>query len=164
MSPTPKISVVTIVYNGAESILATMDSVINQSYPHIEYILIDGLSTDNTRQLIESKIAQIADITRRNTLAQNDTESKRTNFVDSVDFIKSSATAINDQGCIEEIIRLKLFLFSLKDKAKHPPRPRSRCARSQAYCRRRPHLGAGVSVINNLLPFAKINNHRDCMP
>ena len=55
----PKISVVTIVYNDVAHIKETMDSVINQSYPHIEYILIDGASTDGTREAIESALREI---------------------------------------------------------------------------------------------------------
>lgn len=55
-----KISIVTIVYNDVAHIKETMDSVINQSYPHIEYILIDGVSTDGTREYIESVLREIA--------------------------------------------------------------------------------------------------------
>ncbi|MGI0406296.1 glycosyltransferase [Helicobacter himalayensis] len=56
----PKISVVTIVYNDIAHIKETMDSVINQNYSHIEYILIDGASTDGTRECIESTLREIA--------------------------------------------------------------------------------------------------------
>ncbi|WP_233712972.1 MULTISPECIES: glycosyltransferase [unclassified Helicobacter] len=55
----PKISVITIVYNDVAHIRATMDSVMRQSYPHIEYILIDGASTDGTREAIESVLREI---------------------------------------------------------------------------------------------------------
>ena len=56
----PKISIVTIVYNDVAHIKATMDSVINQSYPYIEYILIDGASSDGTREAIEFALREIA--------------------------------------------------------------------------------------------------------
>ena len=52
MMSTPQISVITVVYNGAEHIGRTIESVIAQSYKQIEYIIIDGKSTDNTLEVI----------------------------------------------------------------------------------------------------------------
>ncbi len=49
----PKLSVITVVYNDVKGIEGTMLSVLNQSYPNIEYILIDGLSTDGTLDIIK---------------------------------------------------------------------------------------------------------------
>jgi len=50
--PTQVLSVITIVFNNVEDIERTMLSVLNQTYPHIEYIIIDGYSTDGTRDII----------------------------------------------------------------------------------------------------------------
>lgn len=47
------ISVITIVYNGENEIERTIKSVINQTYQNIEYILIDGGSTDSTMSVVE---------------------------------------------------------------------------------------------------------------
>lgn len=49
----PKLSVITIVYNNAAAIERTMLSVLNQTYNNIEYILIDGASTDGTKEIIQ---------------------------------------------------------------------------------------------------------------
>lgn len=49
----PVLSVITIVYNNVRDIERTMLSVLDQSYPHIEYVVIDGASTDGTREVIE---------------------------------------------------------------------------------------------------------------
>ena len=48
----PFISVITPVRNGAETIQRTIDSIRKQSYKSFEYIIVDGLSNDNTEQII----------------------------------------------------------------------------------------------------------------
>jgi glycosyltransferase involved in cell wall biosynthesis len=49
----PTLSVITIVYNNVRDIERTILSVLNQTYPNIEYIVIDGKSTDGTLHIIE---------------------------------------------------------------------------------------------------------------
>lgn len=50
----PVFSIITVVYNGEKLLPGTMDSVLRQTYPHIEYIVVDGASKDQTVQIIES--------------------------------------------------------------------------------------------------------------
>ena len=49
----PLVSVITVVFNGDKYIEETIQSIIKQSYPNIEYIVIDGCSTDNTLEIIK---------------------------------------------------------------------------------------------------------------
>lgn len=56
----PNISIVTVVRNGREFIAQTIDSVLAQDYPDIEYIVIDGNSTDGTQDVIRAKESRIS--------------------------------------------------------------------------------------------------------
>lgn len=49
----PFISIITAVYNGEKHLEQTIKSIINQTYENIEYIIIDGGSTDRTIDIIK---------------------------------------------------------------------------------------------------------------
>lgn len=53
MQTKPLISIITVVYNGEKYLEATIESIINQTYDNVEYIIIDGGSTDGTLEIIK---------------------------------------------------------------------------------------------------------------
>jgi len=52
MSNTPKVSVVTVVYNAEKLIERTLKSVLSQSYANIESLIVDGKSKDETLRIV----------------------------------------------------------------------------------------------------------------
>ncbi|CAG0952478.1 MAG: glycosyltransferase [Bacteroidetes bacterium] len=55
----PKVSIITVCYNSAETIEVAVKSVLSQQYNNIEYIIIDGYSTDATKSIIEKYQSKI---------------------------------------------------------------------------------------------------------
>ena len=49
----PLITVITVVFNGVKTLEETIKSVVNQTYPNVEYLIIDGGSTDGTLDIIK---------------------------------------------------------------------------------------------------------------
>lgn len=49
-----KVSVITITYNSEATLVDTIESVVNQTYGNIEYIIVDGGSTDNTLSIVDT--------------------------------------------------------------------------------------------------------------
>jgi glycosyltransferase involved in cell wall biosynthesis len=63
----PKLSVITVVFNGVRDIERTMLSVLNQTYPNIEYLIIDGKSNDGTTGIIKKYQGRIKLTSERDT-------------------------------------------------------------------------------------------------
>ncbi len=49
----PKVSIITVCFNAEKYIERTIESVISQTYPNIEYVIIDGKSKDRTVEIIK---------------------------------------------------------------------------------------------------------------
>ena len=61
MDKSPKISIITVCYNSAQTIERTIQSVVGQDYLSREYIIVDGLSTDSTMSIV-SKYSDKIDV------------------------------------------------------------------------------------------------------
>jgi glycosyltransferase involved in cell wall biosynthesis len=49
-----KVTIITVSYNSSETIRDTIDSVLSQGYHNVEYIIVDGASTDGTQDIVKS--------------------------------------------------------------------------------------------------------------
>lgn len=57
-----KVSIITATYNSAETVRDTIESVLQQNYKNIEYIIIDGGSKDSTLDIVKSYNGRIAKV------------------------------------------------------------------------------------------------------
>ena len=55
----PKISIITVCYNAETLIERTVRSILNQTYANIEYVIVDGNSTDKTMEIIRDILSEI---------------------------------------------------------------------------------------------------------
>ena len=55
----PRVTIITAVYNGVKHIEQTIKSIIEQDYPNLEYIVIDGGSTDGTVEILKTYRSKI---------------------------------------------------------------------------------------------------------
>ena len=62
MNVKPLVSIISITYNSEKFLRGTIESVLGQDYPRIEYIIIDGGSKDNTLKIVEEYKGRIAKI------------------------------------------------------------------------------------------------------
>lgn len=53
-----RITIATVTYNASQTLERTLQSIASQTYPHIEHLIIDGCSKDNTLELIHKYVEQ----------------------------------------------------------------------------------------------------------
>lgn len=102
----PTVSIITPSFNQGGFIGATIQSVLNQTYPHIEYILVDGGSTDETIAVVDQYRSQIDVVIQERDRGQSDAINKgfRLATGDLVGWINSDDVLYPD--CVEQIINL----------------------------------------------------------
>ena len=92
----PRISIITICYNAASTITRTLRSVSAQTYPNIQYLIIDGASKDNTLELVrelapEAEIYSERDKGIYDAMTRGSTELRATTYGMSMQAMPSSA-------------------------------------------------------------------------
>lgn len=55
-----KVTIITVCYNRVQTMPDTIKSVVTQDYPDIEYIIVDGASTDGTLDVVRGELARYA--------------------------------------------------------------------------------------------------------
>lgn len=60
--PNPRFSIITVTYNAEKVLEDTIQSVVTQTYKNIEYIIVDGASTDGTMEIVERYKSRIAKV------------------------------------------------------------------------------------------------------
>lgn len=98
MTTLPRISIITPSYNQGGFIRETIESVLNQEYPNLEYIVIDGGSTDSTKSILKeygNKVDWISEKDRGQSHAINKGLQKATGeivgFINSDDLLEPGA-------------------------------------------------------------------------
>ena len=76
MQMLPKVSIVTPVLNGERYLASTIESVLGQTYKNVEYIIVDGASTDNTVAIIRSYSNKLSRVISEPDLGQVDAINK----------------------------------------------------------------------------------------
>ena len=108
-----KISVITVCFNCERTIENTIKSVINQDYKNIEYILIDGASTDNTLNIINKYRHKISKVISEKDLGIYDAINKGINIASGeiISLLHGNDIFANDQV----LSRTKDYFFKNKD-------------------------------------------------
>jgi glycosyltransferase involved in cell wall biosynthesis len=58
--PAKRVTVIVVTYNAAATLQACLDSIFAQTYPGIELIVIDGNSTDGTKEILKANTSRIS--------------------------------------------------------------------------------------------------------
>ena len=111
-----KISVITVVFNGGETIEETIKSIVNQDYPSFEYIIVDGKSTDRTLDIVKKYESKISKIISEKDSGLYDAMNKGLKFStgDFVIFI-NSGDKFSHAGVLSEVFNTKENDFSKID-------------------------------------------------
>lgn len=101
-----KISLITVTYNSATTLSNTIESVISQTYPHIEYIIVDGASTDHTPQILSTYQQQITTVLSEPDLGIYDAMNKGVQMAtgDVIGFLNAD-DMFNSVTAVEEAMR-----------------------------------------------------------
>lgn len=100
-----KVTIITVVYNNVDTIKDTIESVLNQSYQDIEYIIIDGNSNDGTRCILNNYKNKITKVISEDDNGIYDAMNKGISIAsgDVIGFLNADDLFFSDQ-CIEKIM------------------------------------------------------------
>lgn len=102
-----KVSIITVVYNNEKTISSAITSVLAQTYKNIEYIIVDGNSTDKTKDVIENYRSGIQKYISENDAGIYDAMNKGIKQASGdIIGILNSDDIYNDDSVISDIVKL----------------------------------------------------------
>ena len=123
----PKYSIITVNKNDAENLDKTILSVVSQSYKDYEYIIIDGASTDHTRNIIHQYKSNITHFVSNKDSGIYDAMNKGISlatgdwllFPNAGDTFTTSDTLLNLNLSLEQIPKTEFLVFPVLRDSKH---------------------------------------------
>lgn len=114
MNNNPLITIVTICFNEEKNIRRTIESVLKQTYSDIEFLVIDGQSSDNTMKIVNEYSEKIAKVVSEKDKGIYDAMNKANNLAtgDYIFFLNSGDFFSNDY-VLNEIINNTDSYYSL---------------------------------------------------
>jgi glycosyltransferase involved in cell wall biosynthesis len=112
MNNTPLVSIAMCTYNGDRYLQQQINSLVDQTYPNIELVIVDDGSTDNTLRLLESYKATDTRITIHQN-PQNLGYVK--NFEKAISLCKGDYIALTDQDDIWELNKIEALVNNIGD-------------------------------------------------
>lgn len=100
----PLVSIVTPSYNQGEFIRATIESVLNQDYPKIEYIVIDGGSTDQTPEILKEYADRLTYVIEKDN-GQSDAINKGFRLAKGEIVAWLNSDDVYEPGCIRRAVK-----------------------------------------------------------
>lgn len=115
--PNPKFSIITVTYNAGKYIEETIMSVITQTYHNIEYIIVDGASTDNTMDIVNKYSDRISVIVSEPDKGLYDAMNKGIDLAtgDYLCFLNAGDSLHEDDTLFEMVRTIHNFHESLPD-------------------------------------------------
>ncbi len=103
-----KLSVITVCYNAEESIEKTMQSVLSQSYENIDYLIVDGQSTDSTLDIVrryQEKYKNIRLISEKDSGIYNAMNKGASHAQGEYIYYLNSGDMFPDEKIVEQVMR-----------------------------------------------------------
>ncbi len=113
MEAKPLISIITVVYNGVQYLEETIKSVLSQNYSNLEYLIIDGGSTDGTVDIIKKYESELAFWISEKDKGMYDAINKGINYSNGVLWMSLNA---DDRFVSKDIVSTVVETYQGRDK------------------------------------------------